>query len=320
MTRKASKQEPVHDVVDPSAAAEATRAANAVALAAGQLRPKGGVLLLAGRIQALRFMSTVSNRAAAEAFVAVRKSKEFVGVPYTAADGTEGITESLDDYCKAFFGKSEKTCYEHASNLHVLGPELYQQSEQLGLNTKDYRAIRALPDDLQDQVKAAIESGDADAVGSMLQEMATRAGAATAKLAEARADANAKDRLIEKRGKEIDKLQMQLMRKFVPDPHSVADTEAEQAQYMALQEAHTETLAALARLTVVVRDIKAAASPSEAMELAADNAIRHACQRLVDIGNDNGLAIDLEELVTPAWLQAPDESAAQAKARAKRGA
>ncbi|MGE3348173.1 MAG: hypothetical protein AB7I35_12145 [Ramlibacter sp.] len=137
-------------------------------------------------------------------------------------------------------------------------------------------------------------------------------------LREARADAEAKDRLIEKRGKEIDKLHTQLERKFVPEPGSVAETETEQAQYLALQEAHTEALAVLARLTVVVRDIKAAPSVSEAMEMAADNAIRHACQRLVDIVNDNGLAIDLEELVTPAWLQAPDEAATQSKARGKR--
>lgn len=172
---------------------------------------------------------------------------------------------------------------------------------------------------LDDEQLDALEDGgnvlelDLDDVASMSTTELRR------KLREARADGEAKDKLIEKRGREIDKLQAKVERKFVPEPGSVAQTETEQAQYLALQEAHTEALAALARLAVVARDVMSNPDGvSEAMSMATDNAVRHACQRLVDIASENGIAVDLEELITPEWLQGEAPTDAKAAKKAKR--
>lgn len=136
------------------------------------------------------------------------------------------------------------------------------------------------------------------------------------KLRESRAAEQAKEKLLKKRGHELDKLQERLEHKFVPAPGSAAQTETEQAQYLALQAAHTDALAALARLAVVARDVMSSADGvSEAMSLAVDNAVQHACQRLVDIAAENGLAVNLEEQMTPAWLAAPDDATTPAKVK-----
>jgi|JI10StandDraft_1071094.scaffolds.fasta_scaffold461716_1 hypothetical protein len=158
---------------------------------------------------------------------------------------------------------------------------------------------------LDDEALDTLEAGG-DVLELDLDDVATLSTTELRKkLREARAACEAKDKLLEKRGKEMDRLQEKLEHKFVPQPDSAAGTEEEQAQYLALAEAHTEVLAAMARLAVVVVDIKAQPSVSEAMEMAADTSVRHACQRLVDIANDHGLHVDLEELITPQWLEAP---------------
>jgi hypothetical protein len=132
------------------------------------------------------------------------------------------------------------------------------------------------------------------------------------RLREARADGEGKDKLLAKRGTQIDKLQQQVDGVFTPDPDSAAQTEAEQAQYIALQDAHAEVNAAAAKLAVVVRDIKAAAT-SEAMSLEADSAMVHTCQRMADIVAEHAIEVDFEEMVTPTWLAAATTGKAKRK-------
>lgn len=131
-------------------------------------------------------------------------------------------------------------------------------------------------------------------------------------LREARHTIEAKDKLLKKRGEQIDQLQEQLERPFVPAPNSLAQTEREQAQYLALQEAHAGALATLARLAVVVRDIRVEAD-SDALHQAADDAFKHTAKALMEIGTEHGIALDLEEDVQPAWLKAADISAAKGR-------
>lgn len=134
-----------------------------------------------------------------------------------------------------------------------------------------------------------------------------------AKLREQQQTVEAKDKLLKKRGEEIDRLKN--MKAFKPSEESVAQTEAEQAQYLALQEAHAEATAIVARLAVVVRDISANAETT-AMQQAAQAAMEHLCQRVADICSEHGLAIQFEEMVSPDWMKVPE--AATGKSRAKK--
>jgi hypothetical protein len=129
----------------------------------------------------------------------------------------------------------------------------------------------------------------------------------------------AKDKLAEKRSKEIDKLQEQLSGEFIPEPGSLAQTEKEQAQYVALQAAHLEVIAAHSKLAVVVRDIREQ-SESQALTEAAESALQHSAQRLAETLQEAGVDVNFAEMITPAWLdvEAIKQSAA-AKAKAKAG-
>jgi Protein of unknown function (DUF3102) len=126
-------------------------------------------------------------------------------------------------------------------------------------------------------------------------------------LREARAKVDAKDKLLERRNKDVDRLQEQLDKPYQPSEGAVAQTQEEQAQFLALQEAHLEAIAAQSRLAVIVRDIKAGSN--EALAEEADAAMRHLCQRTAETVNEHGIAVDFMELVTPSWLQAAPKKA-----------
>ena len=151
---------------------------------------------------------------------------------------------------------------------------------------------------LDDEELDALESGesvlelDLDDIASMSMSELRRS------LREARQAEAAKDKLLEKRGKELDKLKKG--RTFEPQPDSVAQTEAEQAQYIALQETHAEAVAIIARLAVVVRDIRDHAE-SQAMHQAATAGMENLCQRVADICAEHSIPIQFEDLVVPDW-------------------
>lgn len=155
---------------------------------------------------------------------------------------------------------------------------------------------------LDDEQLDALEDGsdvlelDIDEVSRMSTSELRKA------LREARAKVDAKDKLLERRNKDVDKLQEQLDTPYVPSEGAVAQTQEEQAQFIALQEAHLEAIAAQSRLAVIVRDIKQGAN--EALAEEANSAMRHLCQRTAETVNEHGIDIDFEDLITPSWLQA----------------
>lgn len=183
------------------------------------------------------------------------------------------------------------------ATLKFANPD-HPRDKLLGVGKGKLLELLTLDDEQLDQLEAGeMMELDLDDVAQMSTTELRR------KLREARADGEGKDKLLAKRGTQIDKLQQQVDGVFVPDPDSAAQTEAEQAQYIALQEAHAEANAAAAKLAVVVRDIKAAAT-SEAMSLEADSAMVHTCQRIADIVAEHAIEVEFEEMVTPAWLAA----------------
>lgn len=158
---------------------------------------------------------------------------------------------------------------------------------------------------LDDETLDVLEQGG-DVLELSLDEFADKSTSELRKIArELKHAAAAKDKLLKKRGEQIDQLQEQLERPFVPAPNSLAQTEREQAQYLALQEAHAGALATLARLAVVVRDIRMEGD-SDALHQAADDAFKHTAKALMEIGTEHGIELDLEEDVQPAWLRGAD--------------
>lgn len=166
---------------------------------------------------------------------------------------------------------------------------------------------------LEDEQLAQLEKGellelDLDEVSRMSGTELRR------KVRELKMQADAKDKLIKKKSEENDKLQEQLSGAFIPEPGSLAQTEHEQAQYLALQAAHLEVIAAHSKLAVVVRDIREQ-SESQALTEAAESALQHSAQRLAETLQEAGVDVNFEEMITPAWL---DADAMKAKAKGKK--
>lgn len=155
---------------------------------------------------------------------------------------------------------------------------------------------------LDDEQLDALEDGG-DVLDLDLDEVARMSTSELRKaLRESRAKVDAKDKLLERRNKDVDALQEQLDKPYTPSEGALAQTQEEHAQFLELQEAHLAAIAAQSRLAVIVRDMKLASN--EALAEEADSAMRHLCQRAAETVHEHGIAIDFEEMVTPSWLQA----------------
>jgi len=147
---------PTADTFDGEAAAAASAAATEASAADMAVLNATSSLLSAGRLQGLQFVRQIADVALAQEFVRVKNSNEFKDLPYRDACGVVRRVAQLDEYCEHFFGKSSRRMYELAANLHLLGPELYEQAERIGFRATDYRALKALPAPDQDAVKEAL--------------------------------------------------------------------------------------------------------------------------------------------------------------------
>jgi hypothetical protein len=132
------------------------------------------VLRQVGQIQGLEFTRRVVDVATAQIFDNIKKGKKYAGLPYKDEQGNTRHVGDLEQFCRVFLGKSYNRCLELAQNLHLLGPELYEQAEHIGFRARDYQALKALPPEDQEIVKQAIESDSKDTVIELLQDMAVK--------------------------------------------------------------------------------------------------------------------------------------------------
>lgn len=143
-------------------------------VAAGRLVQYRGAIAGAERIRTADFFRTVADTVMAQTFCEMRRSRGYLGLPYTDATGQLRAVEDLEEYCLEFLGKSYRRCVDLADNLHLLGPDLYEQAQSIGFKTKDYRALKALPADDQQAVKEALEEGDKDLALTVLSQLVGR--------------------------------------------------------------------------------------------------------------------------------------------------
>lgn len=176
---------------DDLAQAEAAARAAGVLPTQDELTVLMDVMLRAGRVQTALVIGNVSSRIIAEQYAVIAKSSIYEGIPYTAPDGSAKRVSSLNEFCEVFFGKCARRCQQLASNLDLLGPELYESAEKLGLGQRDYNALKALPADEQVVIKQALAEGaDKESVVGMLTAIVERKAK---ELGEARAVVDARD-------------------------------------------------------------------------------------------------------------------------------
>jgi NADH dehydrogenase/NADH:ubiquinone oxidoreductase subunit G len=149
-------------------------AANQVAAADTVILGAAETLKAVGRIEAFHFSATVAEKAIVETFVKIRETKQYKGLPYIDENGNSATVATLDEFCEAYLKKSYRRCKELADNYNILGPQLYEQAERIGLRQRDYNAIKALPADDQEIIKQALAEESKDRVLEVLQDMAVK--------------------------------------------------------------------------------------------------------------------------------------------------
>lgn len=272
---------------------------------------------LIGRIEAAHFSATVSERIIAEAFNQIRNGKQYKGLPYTAADGKTETVSDLEQFCEVFLGKSVRRCRQLADNLALLGPELYEQAEKIGLRARDYQALKALPQEEQAIVKQALTSESREQVLDLLQDMAAKHAkekesaqakldAAQKQLADAQATLEAKDQLLTTRNKKLDELTVELKKR---DTRSPEEAEAQRQRVERelleqLQNTSTKLMFEIQGFAQSVADCLERAEPESSMQSAVVSTVQFLFQRIDEIAKANQIPVDFAEVVVPSWMRA----------------
>lgn len=201
------------------AAVERIEAAQNVALSHDQNDAVLAAGIDLGRIEALDFLAVTANTAMLAIFENVKKSKAW-RLLRNPAPGRNGQFESLEEFCEIKLGKSYKRLRTLSAQKNLLGQDAYEQAERLGLRDVDYNAIKTLPAPDQELVRRAVEDAQSrDEVLDLLQELAGRHAkekeALTKEAAEARAEKQAVEKVLQTKNQQID--QLQLVQVLPPD-------------------------------------------------------------------------------------------------------
>lgn len=194
------------------AAVERIEAAQNVALSHDQNDAVLAAGIDLGRLEALDFLAVTANTAMLAIFENVKKSKAW-RLLRNPAPGRNGQFESLEEFCEIKLGKSYKRLRTLSAQKNLLGQDAYEQAERLGLRDVDYNAIKTLPAPDQELVRRAVEEAQSrDEVLDLLQELAGRHAkekeALTKEAAEARAEKQAVEKVLQTKNQQIDKLQL----------------------------------------------------------------------------------------------------------------
>lgn len=209
---------PPTDDIDVSHLPEAINTAALIAQAE-QNGVEAGKLI--GRIEALHFSATVAEKAIVETAIFARDGKKYKGLSYYDENQNLRHVADFEEFCRIFLKLSYRRVHELMTNYHVLGPELFDQAQALGLKQRDFNAIKALPPTDQEILKEAVAAGERDQLIALLEEMAARHGSEKAaakaeaeklqrQIDEHRNAAEASARILRQKNDKIDDLARQL--------------------------------------------------------------------------------------------------------------
>lgn len=296
--------EPVTDAVPTSVLADVTSSANAMNAADMALLEYSELYMAMGRIQFAHFVETVSARVIAESYLQAKEIfKKIKHLPVRGRDGKTETVSDLEQFCAVALGKTARRCRQHAENLHLLGPELFEQAEAVGLRQRDYAAIKALPDDSRLAVAQAIESGDRGAVIDLVQELAARTEAEKKKRLDAEQTAEARSRLLSEASEKNLRLQEKLRTPYTPSEHAIARNQQEKVVLDAIQASAAAANKAILDLGQMLNDLAEQDGISQSCRDAASNDVTWVAHRLAAVMREHAIELDLAAEIMPSWVR-----------------
>ena len=187
----------------------------------------------------------------------------------------------------------------------------------MGIGYRDLRQYRKLPEDqklaLIEVAKAGDKEGFVELAEEIIAKHAKEKEQLTAQVEEAKATLEAKDRVLQTRAELIGKLEEQTARKFKPLPGSEARTAQEQALLKELDEATSSAFLSMHRTFKAADAALSDSGARDAIQSRARQAVEFMAQQLADMAEEFGIEVDLDERITPAWLNEDAIAALQAR-------
>lgn len=266
-----------------------------------------------GRRRMVETVTKIGNVTDLMELAAIKESKVYRGKQYVGDEGKLVTITSWEDFCVQVEGRSREAVDLDLSNLKTLGAQAVDAIQRLGFGPSQMRAMRALPDDSRSAIIEAAQAGDKDAFVDLAETLISRHQAEKKKLeskvAEHAATLEARQTILNERTAELDAIkEAELRRRTAPLPEREA---------MQLDELRDATLAAeqaLAYLATVV-DETTATPATEAVAKAARQSLDYVAQRLAEAAQQRGLALNLDDEVIPASMQAVRATRAEGGAR-----
>jgi hypothetical protein len=262
-----------------------------------------------GRIETAAFYATVSDSLLAQTYQKIKKNKSYKNIPYIDSDGKPRQIASLEEFCEVKLGKSARRIQELVQNLNALGSDLYESAEQIGFRAKDYRALKALPAEEQEVVKAALASESKDEVVDILQDMAARHQAEKEAVKKEKedmtADLEARGKLLEDKGTRLDEVSLELQKlKSLPLNQTMElKLKREHAVAEALGLAHITYLVETNTFFQTIADVLSADEVSAHTKEYATQTVRKCCEGMSDFLIKHGIGVDFQNMVQPEWMQ-----------------
>ena len=294
----------------PQIAAKLQADAQTVALADQAVMDAEEVLRDLGRLDATLFFTTVAHSMLVQVFEKIKKQKAYKKIPIRDGAGNVRLSENLDEFCQAKLGKSYSRLQELSSNMHTLGSELYESAERIGFRARDYRALKALPAEDQEAVKAVLaDEGTKEQAVDLLQDMAERhaaqKAAAQKEAFDLRADLEARDQLMADKTERLDKLSIELekLKSLPPAKRQRLILEREAAAAEKLDSGQIKASASVNAWLAEVADVLEAEEVSTHTSDYAANLVRYFAEQVAVFVANYGIAVDFEGVIRPEWTR-----------------
>lgn len=230
--------------------------------------------------------------------------------------GAEKLSGTWEEFCR-LLGRSVDQVDRDIANVQAFGEQALESMSAMGIGYRELRQYRKLPEDQKQALIEVAKAGDKEGFVELAEEIiakhAKEKEALATQVEEALATLAAKDRVLQTRAELIGKLEEQVAGKFKPLPGSEARTAQEQALLKDLDEGTNSAFLAMHRTFKAADAALSDSGAREAIQQRARQAIEFMVQQLADMAEEFGIAVDLEERISPAWLN--DEAVAVLEAR-----
>ena len=259
---------------------------------------------LIGQMQAMGMVKKMAVTADLVLLRQMKESKGYKGLQIPQEDGSIKTINTFDEFCE-IMGTSKSKVNEDIQNLNTFGEEFMEASQKMGLGYRQLRQLRALPDDAkQIIIEGEKVNNDPEALKDLLEEMAARNVKTKDQLSEAKKDLDAREKLLDEKGKEINKVKLELakLKNLTPDEEVVLKQERESE---ALQELHSRGLKLIGTFAAFLAQAKAIVEiPDISMHTVkmVNELTGGLCSQIDGDIREAGIDVDFRNLVYPPWL------------------